>query len=71
MPESAPVAFQAVVKLRQASNLFMFCELRGWVDLIYNEISLLFRFDLGTKFKINRGSKKCIFTMANLQIISK
>ena len=49
LPESAPVAFQAVVKLRQASNLFMFCELRGLVDLIYNEISLLFRFDLGTK----------------------
>jgi len=52
LPESAPVAFQAVVKLRQVSsgsiNLFMFCELRGLVDLIYYEIRLLFRYDLGT-----------------------
>jgi hypothetical protein len=46
--ESAPVAFQAVVKLRQVSSGIMFCELRGLVDLIYNEIRLLFRFDLGT-----------------------
>ncbi len=30
----------------------MFCELRGLVDLIYNEIRLLFRFDLGTKHTI-------------------
>ena len=49
MPESAPVAFQAVVKLRQVSSGIMFCELRGLVDLIYNEIRLLFRFDLGTQ----------------------
>ena len=49
MLESAPVAFQAVVKLRQVSSGIMFCELRGLVDLIYNEIRLLFRFDLGTQ----------------------
>ena len=57
MPESAPVAFQAVVKLRQAINLFMFCELRGLVDLIYNEIRLLFRFDLGTTYTISALKK--------------
>ena len=49
MLESAPVAFQAVVKFRQVSSGIMFCELRGLVDLIYNEIRLLFRFDLGTE----------------------
>ena len=52
MPESAPVAFEAVVKPLQAINLFVFGELRGLVDLIYNEIRLLFRFDLGTVYTI-------------------
>ena len=54
MPESAPVAFQAVVKPRQASNLFVFSELRGLVDLIYNEIRLLFEFDLGMNLKTKK-----------------
>ena len=52
LPESAPVAFQAVVKLHQVSSGIMFCELRGGVVLIYNEIRMLFRFDLGTTYKI-------------------
>ena len=66
MPESAPVAFEAVVKPLQAINLFVFGELRGLVDLIYNEIRLLFRFDSRfTQFRL--GEYFVYLSLCNLQ----
>ena len=37
---------------REASSGIMFCELKGLADLIYNDIRLLLRFDLGTIYTI-------------------